>query len=375
MTAILVKAPNWVGDCIMATPALEFLRSAFPDARIDVLARPSVAGVLEGNPHISNLIAADERKLAPELSRQLRNARYDAIALFTNSFGSALLAIKLWIPKRIGFSRGGRALLLTHRLHYRGLEWQTPTLKPLSSKSIPGPHPTKDEPGPKHMVHYYLRIAHETALALGGRVYSREPGPAPRLQLNVSSDASEKVSQLLERDDLTDKQLVGINPGAAYGGAKRWSPARLAQVADELASEGAVIVSTASRFETALTDEVQAAAKTRIYRLGEELSLRELSALLGKLNLLITNDSGPMHMAAALDVPTVAIFGPTDWNVTFPWQRLATVVRESPECAPCFLRECPIDHRCMERITAQQVIAAAKELLRRATPHSSERNL
>lgn len=347
----------------MATPALAFLRITFPDARIDLLARPSVAGVLIDNPHITTLITADERKLAPDVARKLKDARYDAVALLTNSFSSGWLAWKLRISRRIGFARGGRSLLLTHRLPYRGLEWQTPTPKPLSSKSIPGAHPDRPEQMPRHMVEYYMRIAQETAIALGGRVYAHGPVAPMQLHLGINPVAAAKVAQLLEQQDLAGKLLIGINPGAAYGGAKRWPASRLGEVADALAADGTVLVSTASAGEAALTDEVQAATRAKIYRLGELVTLQELAALLACLRLLITNDSGPMHTAAALQVPTVTIFGPTDWNVTYPWQAHATLVRHSPQCAPCFLRECPIDHRCMERITTQQVIAAAQGLL------------
>lgn len=363
MTAILVKAPNWVGDCIMATPALEFLRTTFPEARVNVLARPSVAGVLEGNPHITGIIVADDRRFPVEIAEALRRTRYAAAALLPNSFGSAWLAFRLRIPRRIGFSRGGRRLLLTHPLKYRALEWQTCTPKPLSSKSVPGPHKNLDGTGAKHMVHYYLRIVEETAIALGARLPIGREAAAPKLHLVTQAHTRSKVDDLLAERQLTGKRLVGINPGAAYGAAKRWPPDRLAQVADAFAADGAEIVSTASKSEAALTDAIQSHASTSIHRLGEELNLAELAALLPHLSLLVSNDSGVMHMAAALQVPTIAIFGPTDWNVTFPWQPNAVVVRQSPDCAPCFLRECPIDHRCMQRISAERVIASGKQLL------------
>lgn len=363
MISILVKAPNWVGDCVMATPALEFLRSAFPDARIDVMARPSVAAVFAENPHITQLIVADDRKLEPDTRVTLHSNRYDAAALMPNSLSSAWLALKLWIPKRIGFSRGGRALLLTHRISYRGREWQTPTPKPLSSKSIPGEHPPAGAAQPRHMVHYYLRIAHETALALGGRVYSGSEETPPQSHLRASEESRRRVEDLLVQRGLAGKKLVGLNAGAAYGSAKRWPPERLGEVAAALAADGIEIVTIASRFESELTNQIESMTKCKIHRLGEELSLADLIALLPQLAVLITNDSGPMHMAAALEVPTVAIFGPTDWNVTSPWQQRASVVRHSPQCSPCFLRECPIDHRCMERISAEQVISAARKLM------------
>jgi heptosyltransferase-2 len=365
VTAILVKAPNWVGDCIMATPALAYLRGAFPDARIDVLARPSVAGVLRDNPDVTDVIAADDRKMSPEVLGRLRAIGYDAIALMPNSLGSAWLAFKLRIPRRVGFARGGRRFLLTHALPFDALEWQTRTPKPLSNKSIPGPHEPSNGVRPHHMVEYYLRIAKQTAAALRN---SAAPEPQPHLQLMVSDAAREKVADVLQSMGLAGKRLISVNPGAAYGGAKRWPAERMAAVAQELAGDEYEIVSTASRFEIELTDAVQSYTGRQVHRVGEQLTLQELAALLPWLSLLITNDSGVMHMAAALEVPTIAIFGPTDWNVTYPFQQNATVIRHSPECAPCFLRECPIDHRCMTRISVDQVIAAGKELLAAGEP-------
>ena len=345
---ILVKAPNWVGDCVMATPAIEFLRRTFPEAQIDAVARRGAAGVLLDNPHLSSVIVADERKLDPEIRRRLAAQRYDAAAILPNSFGSAWMAWRLGIRRRIGFARGGRSLLLSHRISYEPYEWQTPTPKALTRKCIA----PRDGPAaglPRHMVHYYLRVAVHTAQALGAAVAAPDDDSAVALHLPVNADSAGHVSELLAKHRLnTHPLLVGINPGAAYGGAKRWAPELLAEVADALVeTHDARIICTASPGESNLTDEVQAHASSTIYRLGEEVDLRGLTALIARLAVLVTNDSGAMHVAAALGTPIVAVFGPTDWNVTKPWSRRARVLRDSPECAPCFLRECPIDHRCM----------------------------
>lgn len=363
MTAhrILVKAPNWVGDCVMATPAIALLRDAFPNAQIDVLSRSGVSPVFSANPYVSNLITGDERKDARAILRELKEARYEAAALLPNSLGSAWLALRAGIPRRVGFARGGRRILLTRPLAYRAGEWQTRTPQPLSKKSMCGPHDAA--PQPRHMVFYYLEVARALAAELG---VAKDLPATPHLQWFLDAEAGQALTERLERDGLMDARFIGINPGAAYGGAKRWPLEYLARVADELAAKhGALIVSTASIKESALNDELQRHVGAKILRLGEELNLHGLAQLIARMKLLITNDSGAMHMAAALGTPTVAVFGPTDWNVTSPWSDRAVVVRQSPQCAPCFLRECPIDHLCMRDVTPEMVMSGSAAILGR----------
>lgn len=360
---ILVKAPNWVGDCVMATPALALMRKCLPEAVIDVLARPSVAAVFRCNPDINTLLDIDERAMPAEARAVIRENRYDAVAIMPNSLGSAWLVFRLWIGKRIGFARGGRGLLLTHPLHYDPYEWQTCTPEPLSRRGI-RPRGADTQRAPGHMVEYYLRIAEATLTALG---HSRRPDPHDEpgpLVLNVHSDAAAQVDRLLGGHGLAGKTLIGINPGAAYGAAKRWPVDRLGETAGRLAElHGAAIVSTASIKETELNDQVAAASRAAVHRLGEQLDLQGLIALVDRLALLVTNDSGAMHIAAARSVPTLAVFGPTDWNVTRPWDSNAQVMRCSPACAPCFLRDCPIDHRCMTAVGVDDVVRACGHML------------
>lgn len=364
VSRVLVKAPNWVGDCVMATPALAYLRAALPQARLDVLARPSVARVLHGHPDIDTLHGIHEHKMTRAEFDLLRQAKYDAAVLLPNSFGSAWLAFRLGISRRIGFSRGARRLLLTHPISYSPRAWQTPTPKPLTRKSLRALDNPK-APAPGHMVYYYLQAAQSAVQALTGNAPPLPERDDIRLKLAVSPEATRQLDALLKEKGLDQARLIGINPGAAYGGAKRWGPEQLAAVADALAASlpAAAIISTASRFETELTDQVQRYAKTPIHRLGESLDLQGLVALMDRLALLVTNDSGAMHLGAARSTPTVALFGPTDWNVTAPWNPRARVVRCSPPCAPCFLRECPTSHQCMKAITSEAVASAAHSLL------------
>ena len=252
-----------------------------------------------------------------------------------------------------------RGILLTHGVAYRAAEWQTPAPEPLSRRSR-----VSGTANPAHMVNYYQRVAEAAARAAG---VSFEPvAHSVDTPMTLARDPRSEalVDRLVGEAGAASMPLIALSPGAAYGGAKRWPLERLAQCGDALAARlGGVLVSTASRFEADMGAEIERLAKSPVLRLGELLDLPGLTALLRRAAVLVTNDSGAMHIAAATGTPTVAVFGPTDWNVTFPWARRAAVVRESPGCAPCLLRECPIDHRCMQSVTAERVADAALALL------------
>lgn len=352
----------------MATSAMAYLRRAFPTDRIVVLSRKSTAGIWEGHPTVDHVVVADDRRMDPLVFQQLRSERFDAAILFPNSFRSAWTAWQLGIPRRFGYSRAWRAWLLTDPLLFLRRDWQTPTPKPLTRKSIRPPRGPAREP--RHMVEYYLDLATFAAARLGSElpppVVNRKCG-VPELVLPVREDARRVVNTLLAELGIpSDEPLIGIHPGAAYGEAKRWPLERLAEAASILASElGASVVITAGPSERDLCDKLKQLMRARVYDVGPRLDLPALAALLERLTLFIGNDTGVTHMAAAVGVPTIAVFGPMDWNVTHPWSARAVVVRRSPPCAPCFLRECPIDHRCMLDVHPQDVVEAANQLLSR----------
>ncbi|MCX7626057.1 MAG: glycosyltransferase family 9 protein [Candidatus Sumerlaeaceae bacterium] len=363
---LLVKAPNWIGDCVMATPAVAFLREALPMAKITVLSRTSTAGIWQHHPLVDELVVADDRNLPATLQHHLRQQHFDAAILFPNSFRAAWLAWRLGVPRRFGYNRMARAWLLTDPLVFRRREWQTPTPQPLTRKSI---RPVKGAASPRHMVEYYLRLAGHAVAGLRQNPPSvpkvdRERA-LPPLVLPVREYERTLVAELLRSLRIVDEQpLIGIHPGAAYGGAKRWPLDRLATAANILASElKAAVVITAGPSEKELSGELQRHLRCTAYDLGARLDLPKLAALLERLALFIGNDTGVTHMAAAVGTPTVAIFGPMDWNVTHPWSARSIVVRRSPPCAPCFLRECPLDHRCMLDIAPTDVVDAAHRLL------------
>ena len=336
--SLLVRATNWLGDAVMTTPALAGVREGFPDARIVLLAKPLVAELFRHQPDIDEVIVY-ERPGRHEgacgrlrLGAELRRRRFDGALLLQNAFDAALLAFLAGIPERAGYPTDARRLLL----------------------SLPVPMPR--DIFERHEVEYYLCLLDGLGI----------PRPVPAvLKLAVTGEEKEAMAARLASHGIAPgTPLVAINPGATYGSAKRWFPDRFAAVADALSEEwGARIVVLGSAAEAPLAGEIEAAARREVVNLAGKTAVREIMALLSLSCFLVTNDSGPMHIGAALGVPLVAIFGPTDWRRTSPWSSLARVVRVEVDCSPCRRRTCDRGHECMLGVTPDMVIAAAKELL------------
>ena len=335
---MLVRATNWLGDAVMTTPALAGVREGFPDARIVLLARPLVAEMFRHHSDVDEVIVYEvpgrhEGALGRfRLAIELRRRRFDGALLLQNAFDAALIAFLGRIPERAGYPTDGRRILLT----------------------LPVPLP----PGilERHEVEYYLCL-------LDGLGIPR-PVPAP-LKLAVTEEEKEAMATRLASHGIErDAPIVAINPGATYGSAKRWYPDRFAAVADALSGEwGAEVVVVGSTAEAPLAGEIEAAARRGVVNLAGKTTVREMMALLSLSSFLVTNDSGPMHIGAALGVPLVAIFGPTDWRRTSPWTSLAKVVRVEIDCSPCRLRVCDRGHECMLGVTPEMVVDAARQLL------------
>jgi heptosyltransferase-2 len=319
---ILVRAPNWIGDVVLSLGALRDLRRNFPEARFEILARPWVAplyGAVQGIDavRLSEGIQADAAAL---------RGHFDAAVLFTNSFGTALTMALARISERSGYATQGRGLLLTRRVR------------------VPG------EVRERSQVYYYRAMISGLGLAVSA---------IPDTSLHAPAAWTERGKELLG-----EGPWVALNPGASYGSAKQWIPARYAAVGERLAREtGARVVILGSAAERALGEAIAGSMREKPKLLCGETSLTDLVGVLSRLRLLVTNDSGPMHLAAALGVPLVAIFGSTNWRETAPRASQHRIVRADVDCAPCMLRECPIDHRCMTRIGVEEVAAAATELL------------
>ena len=329
---VLVRAPNWVGDAVLSLPALRDVRRNFQAARLEVLARPAVADLYRA---VAEVDAVRESGSFGADVQALRGA-FDLGVLFPNSFGSALAAS----PRR---HQG--ALRLRHR-------------RPRVAAHAPLPGALRG-PGRKRGVLLSRdargRRAHGVGRARRVAAGARGLGRAARACWRRARPGGGRGPWL------------GINPGAAYGTAKRWIPERYAAVADRLAKRhGLRPVIMGGPGERAVAERIAAAMETPALDLCGRTTLGELLGVIAELRLLLTNDSGPMHLAAAVGTKIVAVIGSTDWRETHPFTDRAVLVREPVACAPCKLRECPIDHRCMTGVSVERVAAAAERMLEAA---------
>jgi heptosyltransferase-2 len=332
---ILVRGPNWIGDAVMCTPALAALRSGFPHAQITLLVNATVAELLKNNPHLDRIRvydkAGEHRGLVGKfkLSQELSSESYDLAVLFQNAFEAALLAKLAKIPIRYGYPTDGRGFLLTHH-------------SPLPRAAC-------------HQVEYYLHLLKPLGWS----------GDSRRLWLATTDEENAAAKEYIRSHGIDGEVSVGINPGATYGAAKRWSTERYALLSDRLIeSQKARIVIFGGPGEEDLGRAISSQMKHPAMVLSGRLTVRELMAMIRQCALFITNDSGPMHIAAAFGIPLVAIFGPTDPQTTSPLGEKSLILRKPVDCSPCLLRECPIDHRCMTRMTVDEVFEAAERRLK-----------
>lgn len=345
----------------MATPALRALRQRYPDAHIRYLLRRYVKPIYMGMPWCDGLITYRTGKTKAKLGKglfdlatRLRAGKFDLAILLTNSFRSALVCKMAGIDRMVGYDRDGRGLLLSDRL-------------------LPAKERGKYVPTP--MVRYYLALAQY----LGGR--SRDT----QMELFVTEADRAAAAAILDRAGLgadIDRPgqagkppLVMLNPGAQYGEAKCWLPEHFAAVGDRLVEElGATVLVSGSQRERRIVDHVQRHMKhaaVDLQSLG--LTLGALKDIVRRCDLMICNDTGPRHMAAALGVPVVTVFGPThpEWTeINFDHERKVAV---KVFCGPCQKRKCPLDHRCMTRVSPAMVFDAAREVLPKATPTADAR--
>src|SRR6202167_1353513 len=305
----------------MSLPALRAIRERFSTARISVLAKPWVADLYGRQSFIYEIILYSGQ--SPwRTGHQLRSRRFDCAILLQNAFEAAWIAWLARIPTRIGYKRDGRQLLLT--------------------RAVDVPKPGEI---PRHERFYYLELLRRA------RVIDALP-------------ASEAI-RLHSIASPNGKRVIGVSPGAAYGTAKRWFPERFAEAAGALAeARGASIALFGTKSERALCEDVaRLLSGHAVTNYAGETTLAQFIDLAAGCELFLTNDSGSMHIASALGVPSVAIFGATDDTATGPTGLNARVVRQPVDCSPCLLRECPIDHRCMTRVSAERVVKEALELL------------
>ncbi len=349
---LLLRGPNWIGDAVMCEPALAATRRLLPSAHITLLVKPPIAELFKGHPGFDRILVYEDPGSHSglggkwTLAETLRRQGFDMAILFQNAMEAALLTFLAGIPRRYGYGTDGRGLLL--------------------SDSIPVPDRSKTG----HQVDYYLELLGPLGVKSDRRV--------PRLY--VSDQEEQAVNQTLAEAGIEETDLlIGLNPGSTYGSAKRWLPERFAEAVDRVVrawgaeSGGRVqVVIVGAKGEEALGQAIAEQMQTKPLRLAGRTTVRELLALIKRCGLFLTNDTGPMHIATAFGVPVVAVFGPTDVRTTAPFGGRPRVVRHQVECAPCLLRECPIDHRCMTRVTVGEVYEAALRQLESRKSESRE---
>lgn len=329
---IVVRLPNWLGDAVMALPALAAVRQAFPAAHLALAGLPSITPIFEeatsARPQqVQTLQKADE-------AATLRAGGFDTALLLTNSFRTAWTARRAGIPERWGYAASGRRLLLTR------------------AASRPR--------GEHHQSEYYLELLRALGIDASSAVPHIEVGERSRVRARA----------LLEQQGVTHGEaLVGFAPGAAYGHAKRWPPDRVAQVIGRLTRERgarAVLVGAAGDREAGREIESSLPSGVTAINLIGRTDLRLLMGVMQACEAFVSNDSGAMHLAAAVGIPVTALFGPTRERATAPLGD-HDVLLHQVFCRPCMLRECPIDHRCMTRISADEVFAS---VIRRLDRHA-----
>jgi heptosyltransferase-2 len=326
---IIIRTANWVGDALMTTPAIRAVRKQFPGARIALLAKPWVSPIFDHTPHIDELLSYDSASRHAgmigkwRLSRELHQRRFDLAVLFPNSFESALIVFGAGIPRRLGYTTDARSLLLTHRVHR---------------------HPAYKQ---MHQINYYLNLVKQAGIAPHGT----------QMALSISAAEQRQAANTLRQCGLLGNEtLIGINPGAQFGTAKRWLPERFAQLSRRLNTHWqAHSLIFGSPHEKSLGEQIASRIGKNAINFCGKTSLREAIALIAQCHMFITNDSGLMHAAAALEIPLVALIGPTNPHITGPKNTRSMIIQEPVTCSPCLLPDCPIDHRCMKRISVDRV--------------------
>jgi heptosyltransferase-2 len=344
---LLVIAPNWLGDAVMALPAIGDLRRRFPAARLIVAARRAISGLFTMSPLVDEVVVMEwsgrfwRRRSRHADMRTLRGLGADASVLLPNSFASAWMAHRAGIPERWGYAADLREQLL--------------------SRAIPRP------PIRVHQAEYYRRLVN----GLGFENGSLEP------ELVVQSHLMERAREVLRSAGWNEAgQFVAIAPGAAYGGAKRWPAEHFAEVAARLVRDrGTQCVLIGSSADASTTQWVRSlvpeSERTQIIDLAGQTTLETLAGVLRLASACVSNDSGAMHLAGAVGVPLAALFGPTRERETAPLSRSGRrveVLINHVWCRPCMLRECPLDHRCMKGLSPDRVAATVVDLMKNPEP-------
>ena len=348
----LIVLPNWIGDAVMAVPAISRIRDILPSAHVTILGLQHICELFQESPYMDETLVYSKPLLATV--NDIKKYGYDIAILLPNSFRSALIAHLARIPLRCGYNRDGRGFMLN-----------IPVKVDSKVKRL-------------HQAEYYLNLAEnrrdKNVPPIGDRrgFSSTEltTGPTPsngkqKEWLHLSLDEIQRGKEMLSKNNIPpDSLIIGINPGAAYGSAKRWYPERFARLSKILANKyNAKIIVFGGKQEQDTTELIVNISQVSILNMAGKTSVRELMAIIKHCRVFITNDSGPMHIAAALGVPVVAIFGSTDPARTGPLGDQHIVIKKDVACSPCFLRKCYKDLLCMDLISVDDVLRGVKRRL------------
>ncbi|MCJ7581871.1 MAG: lipopolysaccharide heptosyltransferase II [Candidatus Aminicenantes bacterium] len=331
---IAVRAPNWIGDSILALPALSALHENFPDAEIWICGLDWIKDIFLPLKYVEGVIPLKNPSRMGGLlqnAKRLKKHQFDVGLLLTNSFSSALLFFLARITQRWGYDRDFRRFLLTKPV-------------PINAGILSN-----------HQALYYSGLLS----GLGLLVSPQSP------DLSLDPAVKQKANDLLVSVGIKfQNPLVVLNPGAFYGSAKRWPSSRFAELATMLQEKNlADILIVGSADELVLAQEIASQMKRPPIILSGKTTVSQLAGVLLHATLFVSNDSGPMHLANSLRVPVIAIFGPTDPRLTGPYQQPSAVVKKNADCWPCRTRECQTDHKCMESILAADVYLACERFL------------
>jgi heptosyltransferase II len=334
---ILIRGVNWVGDSVLTLPAIELLRKIFPDAHLAILVEEELKPLFENVLSINEVVPFRKKTGIKgfyeeiKLIKMLGQGKWDMAVLFPNSFHSALTIFLARIPIRVGYIRDKRGFLLTEKI-----DIQEETIK-------------------KHQVEYYLDLV---------RNFSENQAVSNSPAINIGRDELQWAEEFLsERGVESDDVLIGISPGAAYGKAKRWFPERYAELTLRLlAFDKVKVIVFGGKEESSFFHYLKEGVKHSVIDTTGKTNLIQLAALLKSCRMLVTNDSGPMHIAAGVETPVIAIFGSSDPSQTGPLGKNHTVIKKEVSCSPCFERDCDT-FECFEKISVEEVLKHVKEQL------------
>ena len=349
---VVVRGTNWLGDSLMTIPALRALRHVLPEAHITLVIRPGTKGIFAEADFIDDVLVYDRKNafaVVPQV-REWRRRKFDLAVLFQNAFEAALIPFLAGVPLRLGYATESRQALLTHPLPLP--EWRSS----------------------RHEVFYYLYLI----TALEQMLFSRSTicEAEPDASLTISEARKAQAAELLRVYGVSeDDAVVVICPGSINSRAKRWPAESYALLADRLIESKRRVLLIGSKDELDVSEEVTRRMRQQPIVLTGKTTLDQITTVLDRADLVVTNDTGPAHLGAALGRPTIVIFGPTNPLTTRPFAPEAVMLRHPPDCAPCMLRDCPIDHRCMTAITVDEVFEQSERLLKRGSFAKTVRSL